>query len=102
MVLYLLSQAEANANAKRVSATDNPYLAQIAQARAATIDGSLSSHGGTRPGRTPVYLPCNSRASRPSPFDIQARVAAVNQVAREEREALSAAADAEGEDELRA
>ena len=38
MVLYLLSQAEANANAKRVSATDNPYLAQIAQARAATID----------------------------------------------------------------
>jgi hypothetical protein len=33
---------------------------------------------------------------------IQARVAAVNQVAREEREALSAAADAEGEDELRA
>lgn len=54
MVLYLLSQAEANANAKRVSATDNPYLAQIAQARAATIDGSLSSHGRTRPGRTPV------------------------------------------------
>ena len=36
------------------------------------------------------------------PLYIQARVAAVNQVAREEREALSAAADAEGEDELRA
>ena len=100
MVLYLLSQAEANANAKRVSATDNPYLAQIAQARAATIDRRepvIARRDAPRPHSrvTPVHPGLH-------PLYIQARVAAVNQVAREEREALSAAADAEGEDELRA
>ncbi len=36
------------------------------------------------------------------PLYIQARVAAVNQVAREEREALAAAADADGDAELMA
>ena len=90
MVLYLWWQAEADA--KLVSSTDNPYLAQIAQARAAAVDRTCHR---TRPGRTPVHPGLH-------PLYIQARVAAVNQVAREEREALAAAADADGDAELMA